>query len=287
MNTSAFSQPSIKTVLFDAETKLHTHSDSPKLDAEVLLSHLLAKTRTYLYTYPERTLSQSEWQQFQTLISQRATGKPVAYLTGLREFWSLPLKVNEHTLIPRPETELLVELTLAQKGHFDALSVLDLGTGSGAIALALAAEKPQWQISAIDCNAKALMLAMSNAANLGLNNIHFLQSDWFTELAPTQQFDVILSNPPYLANQDPHLKQGDLRFEPLHALVSGEDGLTAIKHIIKHSLARLKPNGLLLLEHAFDQNLTIRSMLNKYGYKASACWQDYQGHDRISGGYGT
>lgn len=274
----------IRAALSEAISELQTFCDSARLDAEILLAHSLKKSRAYLYAYPETILSQKEWQTFHDLVCQRAKGLPIAYLTGTREFWSLPLKVSGDTLIPRPETELLVELSLKLLADKPQAKLLDLGTGSGAIALACASERPDWQISACDCNAGALEIAKENAASLGLGNINFFLSDWFEKIPENQKFDAIISNPPYIAANDPHLSLGDLRFEPSLALISGEDGLTAIQHIIQHSLARLKPDGLLLLEHGFDQKSVIRSMLNEYGYCQVQCWQDWQENDRVSGG---
>ncbi|MDI9819087.1 MULTISPECIES: peptide chain release factor N(5)-glutamine methyltransferase [unclassified Legionella] len=259
------------------------NSSSAHLDAEILLAHVLIKNRAYLYAYPDAKLNPVQWQTFQQLINQRAQGVPVAYLTGIREFWSLPLKVCEDTLIPRPETELLVELTLKLLTDRKEAQLLDLGTGSGAIALACASERPGWYITACDCSEGALRTAEENAARLGIHNVFFYHSDWFEKIGSTL-FDAIVANPPYIALNDPHLMEGDVRFEPQLALVSGNDGLTAIEHIIKHSLARLKPDGLLLLEHGYDQQSAVRSMFKEYGYKKIECWQDWQGNDRISGG---
>ncbi|ASQ46706.1 peptide chain release factor N(5)-glutamine methyltransferase [Legionella clemsonensis] len=274
----------IKQALEEAFRQLAQCSDSARLDAEILLAHLLMKNRSYLYAHPEATLTQVQWQTFQRLISKRLEGTPVAYLTGTREFWSLSLKVCEDTLIPRPETELLVELTLILLANKKEAQILDLGTGSGAIALACASEKPQWAITACDCSLGALQTAEENAARLGLSNVYFYHSDWFENISTDTLFDAIIANPPYVAVNDPHLKEGDVRFEPQLALVSGEHGLNALNHIIKHSLARLKPGGLLLLEHGFDQKSAVTSMLKDYGYTEIQCWQDWQGNDRITGG---
>lgn len=275
----------IKSALLQASAELKAQSDSARLDAEILLAHVLMKTRSYLYAYPDACLSKVQWQAFHALICQRARGIPIAYLRGMQEFWSLPLRVCEDTLIPRPETELLVELALRLLADKPEAQILDLGTGSGAIALACASERPSWRIVASDCSIAALQIAEENAAGLALTHVHFDQSNWFEKIAANCQFNAIISNPPYVAANDPHLARGDLRFEPLLALVGGEDGLSAIRHIIQHSLARLKPGGLLLFEHGFDQKVVVGSMLSNYGYSQVECWQDWQGKDRVSGGW--
>lgn len=274
----------IKRALSLAVSQLETYIDTARIDAEILLAHTLAKTRTYLYAHPEALLTKQQLLIFQQHVARRSLGTPVAHITGTREFWSLPLKVNNETLIPRPETELLVELMLSRLGHQANARILDLGTGSGAIALALAKERNDWQISACDCSEGALKTAEENALMLGLHNIHFYHSDWFEQIKTPATFHAIVSNPPYIAANDPHLNTGDLRFEPIMALVSGREGLTALEHIIKHSLARLEPDGLLLIEHGYDQKRAVTSMLDDYGYKLVQCWKDFQGHDRVSGG---
>jgi len=274
----------IKLSLEQAVSQLEQYTDSARIDAEVLLAHVLLKTRTYLYTHPELKLSKQQWLTFQQLIARRSLGTPVAYLTGTREFWSLPLRVNEKTLIPRPETELIVELTLALMGNQAHARLLDLGTGSGAIALALAKERADWNITACDYSEDALRTAQENAARLEINNIRFYHSNWFSHITEPKTFHVIVSNPPYIAANDPHLAQGDVRFEPQQALVSAKEGLYDIEHIIKHSLARLTEDGLLLIEHGYGQKTPVTSMLNDYGYNDVKSWQDWQGNDRVSGG---
>lgn len=261
-----------------SQTELH------RIDSEVLLAFSIKKTRTYLYTHPEQVISNAELMQFNELITKRCQGTPIAYLVGSREFWSLPLKVSEATLIPRPETELIVELTLKLLHSVENAQILDLGTGSGAIALALAKEKPNWVITASDKCAKALQVAQENAINLHLSPIQFILSDWFTHIPSEKKFHAILSNPPYIASNDPHLYQGDLRYEPLTALSSGEDGLTALQQVIKQSLARLEKNGLLLVEHGYLQKNAVNTLLRDCGYDEVHCWQDWQGNDRVSGG---
>lgn len=258
--------------------------DSAALDAEVLLAHILNKSRTFLYSWDEQRLTEQQSEDFKQLLARRKQGVPVAYLTGTREFWSLPLQVNSHTLIPRPETELLVELTLALLSEQSHARVLDLGTGSGAIALALASERKDWQITAVDNSLEALKVARKNAERLGFSNVRFCQSDWFSNIDTAQPFDAIIANPPYIAENDSHLLEGDVRFEPITALTSGADGLEALEVIIALSLARLTPEGLLLLEHGFDQKSAVSSMLTGYGYAKIRSWSDLQGNDRVSVG---
>lgn len=274
----------LKRALDLAVNQLSIYSSSARLDAEILLTHVIAKPRTFLYTYPETHLTKEQFIAFQRLITKRSMGTPIAYLTGTREFWSLPIKVNTCTLIPRPETELIVELTLNSLVHQWNANILDLGTGSGAIALALAKERPDWQITACDCSAGALNTAKENAQNLKLNNIKFCQSDWFEQIQSPQNFHAIVSNPPYIAANDPHLKEGDVRFEPSVALIAESSGFAALEHIIRHGLKRLEPAGLLFIEHGYDQKVSVMSMLQKYGYADVQCWQDWQGNDRVSGG---
>lgn len=274
----------IRTALSQAVSELSpTHPDA-RLEAELLMGHVLHKNRAYIFAHPEYELTQTQLNEFHRLINARASGVPIAYLTGFREFWSLHLKVNAHTLIPRHETERLVELTLELLANTPKANILDLGTGSGAIALAVASERPDWNITACDYSIEALAVARENAQTLGINNISFYHSDWFSNL-PMQQYHVILSNPPYIAEHDPHLKQGDLPFEPITALVSSQEGLADLQYLIEHSYNRLLPKGILLLEHGFDQKVQVGTILNQYGYKNIHCWQDLQGHDRVSGGW--
>lgn len=273
----------IKHALQYAIHVLTSSSPSPRIDAEALLSHTLNVSRAYLYTYPERPLTNQEAAHYETLIKQRLDGHPVAYLTGSREFWSLPFHITQEVLIPRSDTELLVEMTLNQLASMTSATVLDLGTGSGAIAIALASEQPNWHIFAIDTSPSAVKLAQTNATHFNLSNVTTLQSDWFSAI-PDRLFDAIVSNPPYLAVDDPHLKQGDLRFEPENALVSGPEGLNDLTIIIQESYAHLTPGGILLIEHGFEQGLAVTQLLHHHGYEQIQCWQDVQGHDRVSGG---
>lgn len=273
----------IKSALDQATTLLTSTSPSARLDAELLLAETLNVPRVFFYAHPEQPLTSIQHEHYQQLIAQRLSGTPIAHLIGIREFWSLPLRVSKDTLIPRPETELLVELTLNQLTDLPSATVLDLGTGSGAIALALASERPNWTLLACDKSQAAANIARENATQLGLHNLNVLCSDWFTAI-PKQQFNAIVSNPPYIAENDPHLNQGDVRFEPRSALVSGTSGLDDLHYLIQHSQDWLLPGGLLLLEHGFDQGTAVTTLLKQYGYQQVECWQDWQGHDRVSGG---
>lgn len=274
----------IRSALEQALHQLNKLNSESRLEAEILLCHLLHKNRAYLFAHPDEVLNQNLLDSYQQLITRRKEGVPIAYLTGTREFWSLSLKVSPHTLIPRHETERLMELALELVPNNPNTHILDLGTGSGAIALSLAKERPNWNIIACDYSEDALEIAKENAQNLGITNVSFYHSDWFNTL-PDRRYQAIISNPPYIAEQDPHLKLGDLRYEPLNALASGQDGLADLQYIINHSYNYLMPNGLLLLEHGYDQKIALRAILNKLGYKNIQCWQDIQGHDRVSGGW--
>ena len=257
-----------------------SESDSPRLDLEVLLCHLLGKSRAWLYTWPEHALDTSQQSQFDGLVKRRIAGEPVAHLTGSREFWSLPLKVNRSTLIPRPDTEVLVEVVLELCPQAQA-SVLDLGTGTGAIALALASEKKRWQITAVDTMPAAVALAEENRRMLGFEHVEILRSDWFSAI-DARKFDVIVSNPPYIDTQDPHLREGDVRFEPLSALVAEEQGLADIRKIATDARAFLLENGLLAVEHGWEQGKAVRKVFAELGYKNVETRLDYAGRDRIT-----
>jgi release factor glutamine methyltransferase len=274
----------IRTALQQAVSQLNNLNADSRLEAEVLLSHVLTKNRAYLFAYPEIILTEHQLKVYQHLINQRSQGTPIAYLTGEREFWSLTLAVTPHTLIPRHETERLVELALELVPNEPNINLLDLGTGSGAIALALASEKPDWHITACDSSEDALIVARNNAHTLGVTNVTFYHSDWFKNIPP-RRYHAIVSNPPYIADYDPHLEHGDISFEPQNALVSSQDGLADLQYIITHSYDCLLPNGLLLLEHGYEQKVPVRAILNQLGYTKVQCWQDIQGHDRVSGGW--
>lgn len=253
--------------------------DSPKLDARVLLCHVLKVEPSYLLTWPERCLSQDDWLAFEQLVFDRAAGKPVAHLLGEREFWSLPFYVSEATLIPRPDTEVLVEAALERAQN--VRQILDLGTGTGAIAIALAHELPDTQVTAVDVMADAVDLAKRNVQRLAARNVTVLHGSWFEPLAG-QQFDMIVSNPPYIEANDPHLSQGDVRFEPISALVSDAQGLADIRHIIESAPNFLTPGGWLLLEHGYNQGCLVRDLLQSGGFAEIMTQQDYAGQPRVS-----
>lgn len=271
----------IRILLAQAVEVLAT--DSPRLDAELLLACCLDKNRSYLYAWPDVIPPADIQARFRDLVARRVAGEPVAYLLGQREFWSLPLAVTPATLIPRPETETLVALALARiPAGADAL-IADLGTGSGAIALAIARERPRCRIIATDISQDALAVAAANAQRLGLSNVQCLAGDWCSAL-PDQQFDLIVSNPPYIAEDDSHLTRGDVRFEPRHALASGPQGMDALQHIAGCARARLRPQGWLLLEHGYDQVHAVTRLLHELGYQEVSDYPDDAGLGRVIAG---
>lgn len=255
-------------------------SPTPRLDAELLLAAALGKPRSYLRTWPERELDADQLGLFRSHLQRRRQGEPVAYILGHQGFWSLDLEVAPHTLIPRPDTELLVESALALLPA-TPLAALDLGTGTGAIALALASERPGWQVTGVDRVEDAVALAERNRQRLQLDNVRFLHSHWFSALAG-QRFGLILSNPPYIRADDRHLDQGDVRFEPSSALVAGADGLDDIRAIIQAAPQYLLSGGWLLLEHGFDQAEAVRELLATAGFSEAHSRRDLGGHERIS-----
>lgn len=254
-------------------------SPSARLDAEVLLCHVLGVDRTWLYTWGDREAALEDEARFEALVAARAEGRPVAHLTGEREFWGLRLSTSPATLIPRPDTETLVEAALDLAG--EAGRLLDLGTGTGAVALAFASERPGWSVTGVDLRPEAVDLARHNAARLGLERVRFLASDWFAAL-PGEHFALIVSNPPYLADDDPHLARGDVRFEPHSALVAGESGLADLHHLVDAARLHLEPGGWLLLEHGAEQGAAVREALAAAGYEKVASRRDLAGHERVS-----
>ena len=257
-------------------------SPSARLDVELLLAAALDKPRSYLRTWPEKLVPREALARFQADLERRRQGEPVAYILGQQGFWSLDLEVSPDTLIPRPDTEVLVETALALP-LADEVRVLDLGTGTGAIALALAHERPRWQVSGVDRIPAAVELAQRNAQRLRLGNVGFQQSHWFAALTG-QRFELIVSNPPYIAGSDRHLDEGDVRFEPRSALVAGADGLDDIRELIAAAPAHLQPGGWLWLEHGFEQAAAVRELLVRQGFIEVESRQDLGGHARISGG---
>ncbi|MDX1599664.1 MAG: peptide chain release factor N(5)-glutamine methyltransferase [Marinobacter sp.] len=253
--------------------------ESPRLDAELLLSYVTGLSRTSFRAWPERQVTASEAKRFEALVQQRACGHPVAHLLGEQEFWSLPLKVNGSTLIPRPDTECLVEAALGLPLP-DNARVLDLGTGTGAIALALASERRGWRVVACDAVASAVELASENARRLDLP-VNVVLSHWFDNLPPGR-FDLIVSNPPYIASGDHHLGEGDVRFEPASALVAGEDGLDDIRAIVAASAEWLNIGGWLMVEHGFDQGDAVRALFRQAGLVAVETRRDYGDRDRLT-----
>ncbi|MBS9425464.1 peptide chain release factor N(5)-glutamine methyltransferase [Photorhabdus caribbeanensis] len=255
-------------------------SGSPKRDAEILLGFVTRHSRTYLLAFGETQLTSEQFSQLEALLARRVKGEPIAYITGEREFWSLPLNVSPATLIPRPDTECLVEKALARLS-LTPCRILDLGTGTGAIALAIASERPDCQITGVDINPDAVMLAQGNAEKLKIQNVDFLLSDWFSSLN-NQQFGMIVSNPPYIDETDPHLSQGDVRFEPDSALIAAQQGMADLNTIIDLSRRFLLPGGWLLLEHGWKQGNVVRSLFSESGYRQVATFRDYGGNERIT-----
>lgn len=271
----------IAHILQQVAERLRAVSDSARLDAELLLCHVLGRPRSYLYTWPERSLGEDEVQALEALIERRLGGEPIAHIIGKREFWSLELAVSADTLIPRPETELLVEAALTRIPEQAKWNIADLGTGSGAIALAIASERPDCRVTAVERSVGALEVARENARRQGIGNVEFLQGDWFAPLAG-RRFEMILSNPPYIPERDPHLSQGDIRFEPLSALAAGADGLADIRQLISGASQYLCAPAWLLLEHGYDQGAAVTVLLHSAGYSSVEDLADLQGHGRVA-----
>ena len=263
----------------DWATEQLSESDDARLDGQVLLAYALNVSRTWLFTWPDKALDGAILTAFNALIEERKSGTPIAYITGYRDFWSLRLKVTPDTLIPRADTELLVETALTLKNVEKPCDVIDLGTGTGAIALSLANECPSWRITATDINPETLAVAKENAQNLELT-VSFKESAWFDAI--NDRFDLVISNPPYIESDDPHLQQGDLRFEPAGALASGQDGLDDIRLLVKQALKHLKKDGYLLLEHGYQQAEAVRSLMAEAGYIDIETHQDIEDRDRVT-----
>lgn len=255
--------------------------DEAAFEADLLIAHALNRSTSWLFAHGDEIPDVQQQVEISKLIDARTAGVPVAQITGMRGFWTFDVAVDAHTLIPRPETELLVELALTRLPSDGRATLIDLGTGSGAIALALASERPLAQVLAVDASESALAVAKANAARLGLPNIEFRVSDWFSELDPIR-VELVVSNPPYLAAGDPHLLTGDLRFEPHSALISGVDGLDAIRHIAAAAPKYLLPEGWLLLEHGLTQGAAVRALLIAAGFTDVATEVDLEQRDRVT-----
>jgi release factor glutamine methyltransferase len=274
------STPGIGELLHQAMQQLPAEDANPRLDAEVLLACILRKPRSFLYSHPEHIPSRTQLARFQALLDRRLRGEPVAYLTGKREFWGMDLKVNADTLIPRPETEHLVEAALELLPATQPVTVADLGTGSGAIALAIRRERPRSTLLAVDRSPDALRVARINSKRLRIP-IRCLMADWCNGFA-AQSLDMIVSNPPYVAAGDAVLKSGDLRFEPKSALSAGKDGLAAIRRLVPAAAQTLKPGAWLLLEHGYNQGEAVRELLRNAGFVNISSRQDYRRLERIT-----
>ena len=284
------------------------HSEAAAADAPLLLAHLLDKPVTWIYAHPEEAVSAPQAERFRQLLARRGAGEPLAYLTGEKDFWSLTLKVTPATLVPRPETELLVEVGL-ELGDFlrpphpsplpkgeeatlpspsgrgaggEGITILDLGTGSGAIALAIAHERPRWQVTATDLSAEALAVAKENARKLGLKNLRFLQGRWYDPLPANARFQLILSNPPYVAENDPHLQGDGVRHEPRAALTAGPEGLDELRTIVRGAPAHLDPGGWLAVEHGAEQGQAVQALFQEAGFEKVETRRDLAGNDRVT-----
>jgi release factor glutamine methyltransferase len=258
---------------------LRPYSESPRIDAELLLARALDVARSYLFAHPEDVLDDAAVARFFDAVERRKQGLPLAYITGEKEFWSLPLIVTPDTLVPRPETELLVELALRHIARREAYRVLDLGTGSGAIALAIARERPNCEVTATDISEAALGVARENARRLQMANISFVQGNW-TEPVAGRTFDLVVSNPPYVRRGDPSLEA--LRHEPALALSIGEDGLAAIRILARDCGALLEPDGSMLVEHGIDQADEVTRVYKEHGWRDIECHNDLTGRPRVT-----
>lgn len=271
----------LQALLDRAAAELAAISETPFLDAEVLLSHCLDKPRSFLRAWPEHRPTDPQTQSFLELLARRRQGQPIAYLIGKREFWSREFQVSSAVLIPRPDSELLIELALERIAPAKPCKMIDLGTGSGILALTLAAERPLAEVIASDLSLAALHLAQHNAERLGVANVRFIQSNWFDAI-DADDFELILSNPPYIAADDPHLQQGDLRFEPTSALISDDNGLADIDRLVEQARHHLKPDGHILVEHGYNQAPAVQAIFAGHGYRHIVNHRDLAGNPRAT-----
>lgn len=277
----------LKALLKSGQVQLENYSDSAIEDCEILLSHTLNKNSAWLIAHSDSTLTSEQTLAFQTYLRRRSAGEPVAYIVGQRAFWEHQFEVNANVLIPRSESEMLVELAIqiagSQTPTLQTQTIADLGTGSGAIAISLAHELPKSKVIAVDVLPEALAVARRNAKKIGVANVRFIESNWFSKLGG-QDFNIIVANPPYVALGDPHLVQGDLRFEPSGALCAGPNGIDDIQKIINQATEHLQPNGNLMIEHGFEQGSEVRKLLSNAGFNNIVTHRDIAGLERVSCG---
>jgi len=273
----------IQQALHHANEQLGTSSPSPLLDAQILLSFVLHCNSAHLIAWPDKTLNEEQLSRYLLLVKQRNRGHPVAHLTGTKEFWSLDFFVDDSTLIPRPETETLIEFTLDNFSENKRLKLLDMGTGSGAIAISIASERAEWEIIACDISEQALVLANKNSLFHQTKNISLINSDWFSNIKDNN-FDIIISNPPYIETDDPHLSQGDVRFEPASALTAGETGMDDIEQLCSQAKGYLTKGGTLIIEHGYNQKQKVFDCFTKNSFEKIEQKQDLSGHVRMTTG---
>lgn len=276
--------PTFQSALNDAVQRLNPVSESPLIDAEILLCLALDKDRSHLRAWPEKKLLPEQNSQFEALLQKRLSGMPIAYITGNREFWSRDFEVGPDVLIPRPDTELLIEQALKLIPERQPYRLIDLGTGSGIIAITLAAERPDSEVIATDFSTNALTIARRNAQRHNVRNIQFLQSNWFGTISDSALFNLVVSNPPYIADNDPHLTEGDVRFEPMSALIADNDGLSDIARIATAARRHLLPQGHLLIEHGYNQQDQVQAIFSQLKYRNIATYHDLSGQPRVTYG---